>query len=202
MAWHIKGDYVENCNCNILCPCITSSLEGPADNERCLVPLACHITDGAFDSVSLDGLNFVMVVDSPAVMGEGNWRVALYIDERADDAQREALGAILSGQHGGVPEMLAGVIGEMLGVKYVPIHYAIEGSKRRVEMPGILEMEVEGLTVPGEDAVMEISNVRHPMGTDLPIARSLQGKYNDPDYDFSFDNTGRNGHYREFAWQG
>ena len=40
------------------------------------------------------------------------------------------------------------------------------------------------------------------MGTDLPIAKSLIGKYNDPDYDFAFDNTGKNGHYREFVWQG
>jgi hypothetical protein len=28
------------------------------------------------------------------------------------------------------------------------------------------------------------------------------GTYNDPDYGWSFDNTGKNGHYRDFAWQG
>jgi len=202
MAWQIEGDYFENCSCDILCPCITSSLQGPADYERCLVPLVCHIHRGSYEDVSLDGLSFAMVVDSPAVMSEGNWRVALYIDERASDSQRNALGAILSGEHGGVPEMLAGVTGEILGVKYVPITYVIDGKRRRAEIPGIMEVEVEGLTVPGEDAVMEITNVHHPMGTRLPIAKGLVGRYKDSDYDFAFDNTGRNGHFREFAWQG
>ena len=30
--------------------------------------------------------------------------------------------------------------------------------------------------------------------------KSLRGSYNDPDYGLSFDNTGKNGHYPEFAW--
>ena len=43
MTWQLRGEYLENCNCDVLCPCITSSLQGPADNERCYVPLAMHI---------------------------------------------------------------------------------------------------------------------------------------------------------------
>ena len=31
--------------------------------------------------------------------------------------------------------------------------------------------------------------------------RSVTGRYSDPDYGLSFDNTGKNGHFREFAWQ-
>ena len=85
MTWQLRGEYLENCNCDILCPCITSSLQGPADNERCYVPLAMHISEGHRDGVRLDGLNAVLVVDSPAVMGEGGWRVAVYLDERADE---------------------------------------------------------------------------------------------------------------------
>lgn len=202
MAWTIKGDYFENCNCDILCPCITSSMQEPADNDRCRVPLVCHIDEGAFDDVALDGLNFIMVADTPAIMGEGNWRVALYIDERATDSQRNALGAILSGEHGGVPEMLAGVTGEVLGVKYVPIDYEIDGKRRRVAVPGIMDFQVDGVTAAGGDAVMEITNVRHPMGTSLAIAKSENGQYDDADYNFAFDNTGKNGHYSAFAWQG
>src|SRR5688572_13774423 len=76
MAWKLAGEYFENCSCEILCPCITSSLQGPADYERCQVPLVLKIREGAFEDVSLDGLVFIMVVDSPRVMGEGGWRVA------------------------------------------------------------------------------------------------------------------------------
>lgn len=202
MAWQLTGEYFENCSCDILCPCITSSMQGPADTERCLVPLVCHVREGSSDGVSLDDLSFIMVVDAPAVMGEGGWRVALYLDERADKSQQEALGAILSGQQGGPPEMLAPLIGEMLGVKTVPIRYESNGTRKRVEVPGIMEFEVEGLTNPMTGEVLEVTNTIHPMGANLPIARSTKGVYNDPDYGLAFDNTGKNGHYREFAWQG
>lgn len=201
MAWRLRGEYLENCNCDILCPCITSSLQGPADNERCYVPFAMHIVEGDSDGVRLDGLNAVLVVDSPAVMGAGGWRVAVYLDERADDQQRAALGAVLSGAQGGPPEMLAGLVGEQLGVKFVPISFSFAGDRKRVEVPGIMEFEVEGLHSPNSTAVMEIVNVFHPMGSNLPIARSITGWYRDPDYGLAFDNTGKNGHFRDFAWQ-
>ena len=201
MAWRLAGEYFENCSCDILCPCITSSMQAPADTERCLVPLICHVREGERDGVSLDGLDFILVVDSPAVMAEGGWRVAVYIDERADESQRAALGAILSGAEGGPPELLAGLIGEQLGVKFVPISYESSNGRKRAEVPGIMEFEVEGVFAPDSSAVMEITNVFHPMGSNLPIAKSLKGRYDDPDYGLSFDNTGKNGHYREFAWE-
>ena len=201
MTWSLVGEYFENCSCDILCPCITSFLQGPAHTERCRLPLIMHVNRGESDGVSLDGLNCVIVVDSPQVMGEGGWRVAVYIDERADEQQRQALGEILSGAKGGPPEMLAGLIGEQLGVKFVPINYESHGATRRVEVPGIMEFEVEGLFAPGSDAMMEIANVWHPMGSNLPIGKGVVSSYDDPDYGLSFDNTGKNAHIREFAWQ-
>ena len=160
-----------------------------------------HIVEGDSDGVRLDGLNAVLVVDSPAVMGAGGWRVAVYLDERADDQQRAALGAVLSGAQGGQAD-LAGLVGEQLGVKFVPISFSsFAGDRKRVEVPGIMEFEVEGLHSPNSTAVMEIVNVFRPMGSNLPIARRVTGWYRDPDYGLAFDNTGKNGHFRDFAWQ-
>ena len=200
MAWRLKGDYFENCSCDVLCPSITSAMLEPADQERCKVPLVCHVEEGSFEDVPLDGLSFVMVVDSPAVMSEGNWRVGVYLDERADERQQEALGAILSGEHGGPPAMLAPLIGEQLGVKSVPITYEIDGTRRRCVIPGVMELEVEAVTHPETGAVMEITNTIHPMGVDLPIAKGVKGVLDDPDFGLSFDNTGKNGHFRAFDW--
>jgi hypothetical protein len=202
MGWKLVGEYFENCSCDILCPCITSSMQGPADNERCYAPLICHVREGSFDGVSLDDLNFIMVIDSPAVMGEGGWRVALYLDERADESQQQALGAILSGEHGGPPEVLAPLIGEMVGMKSVPIRYESSGTRKRVEVPGIMEFEVEGVTNPATGEVLEVTNTIHPMGSNLPIAMGVKGVLDDPDFGLSFDNTGKNGHYRDFDWAG
>jgi hypothetical protein len=200
MSWSLQGEYMENCNCEVLCPCITWSMAGPADNERCLVPLAMHIEKGEKDGVTLDGLNAVLVVDSPQVMGEGGWRVAVYLDERANEEQQAALGEILSGAAGGPPEMLASLIGEQLGVRVVPINYTSEDGRKRVEVPGIMDFEIEPVRHPETGEVQEITNTIHPMGANLPIARSVRGHFDD--FGLSFDNTGKNGHYREFAWAG
>ena len=202
MAWNIEGEYFENCNCEILCPCLTSSMQAPADEERCQVPMICHIRKGAFNDVTLDGLNFVMMIDSPAIMSEGGWRTALYVDERANPAQRDAIQEILSGAHGGVPAMLNGLIGERAGVKFVPISFEVDGLRWRSGIPGIMTFEIEGITTPDSEQAMEISNIHHPMGDSLPIAKSLKGDYLDTDFGFEFHNTGRNGHYRAFSWQG
>jgi hypothetical protein len=40
------------------------------------------------------------------------------------------------------------------------------------------------------------------MSSNLPIAKGVKGVYNDPEYGLAFDNTGKNGHFRQFAWQG
>ena len=200
MAWSLQGEYMENCSCDVLCPCITSSMAGPADTERCYVPLAMHIAKGEKDGVSLDGLNAVLVVDAPQVMGEGGWRVAVYLDERADEQQQGALGEILSGAAGGPPEMLASLVGEQLGVRVVPINFTSEENRKRVEVPGIMDFEIEPLRNPETGEVHEVTATIHPMGSNLPIAKSIRGHFDD--FGLSFDNTGKNGHYREFAWQG
>ncbi len=199
MAWSLTGEYFENCNCEIFCPC-EASAAFKADNERCQVPLVCHIDSGEKDGVSLDDLNFTLLIDSPQVMGDGNWRVGVYIDERADASQREALGAILSGSAGGAPEALGPFIGEQLGVKFVQIDFESSNGRKRVTVPGIMEFEVEGVKG-AEGKVIEVTNIDHPMGSNLAVAKSVVGTYNDPDWGVSFDNTGKNGNYREFAWQ-
>ncbi len=200
MTWSLEGEYMENCSCDVLCPCITSSMTGAADTERCLVPLALHIDKGEKDGVSLDGLNAVMVVDAPQVMADGGWRVAVYLDERADEQQQAALGEILSGELGGPPATLAGLVGEQLGVRVVPINYTSEEGRKRVEVPGIMDFEIEPLRNPETGEVHEITATIHPMGSNLAIAKSVRGHFDD--FGLSFDNTGKNGHYREFAWQG
>jgi hypothetical protein len=202
MSWSLNGEFFENCSCEVLCPCVTSSMAGPADYERCQVPLIMHVEQGEKDGVQLGGLNAVLVIDSPQVMSEGGWRVGLYIDERADESQRGALGEILSGAAGGPPEMLAPLIGEMMGVKYVPITFESDNGHRRAEVPGIMEFEVEPVTNPETGAVMEITNTTYPIGADLPIAKSLKGHYDDAEWGLSFDNTGKNGFFRAFSWSG
>src|SRR5438067_2183263 len=50
-------------------------------------------------------------------MADGNWTAAAYIDERADDQQTAALGAIFTGVEGGPIAAFASLISTQLGVK-------------------------------------------------------------------------------------
>jgi len=77
--WRLTGDYFENCNCDVHCPCTASQLQARPTQGECNVALTVHINEGAYGDVSLDGLNVVMVLHTPGVMAEGNGTAALYI---------------------------------------------------------------------------------------------------------------------------
>jgi hypothetical protein len=91
-------------NAVIAKPCLVSKAapltSKPAEGV-CNVPLVFHIEDGRYDGIALDGLNVALAILTPEPTAEGNWSVAAFIDERADDKQAEALGAIFTGAAGG-----------------------------------------------------------------------------------------------------
>ncbi|MDH3603637.1 MAG: DUF1326 domain-containing protein, partial [Candidatus Tectomicrobia bacterium] len=125
-TWHLQGDYFENCNCTVLCPCIHDGRNTPTEGH-CDVALAFHIETGRFNDTVLDGLNFLVAAWTPTVMGKGGWKTAMYVDERANDAQREALGQILSGTLGGPMSRWANLTETFLGTGYAPITYVQDG---------------------------------------------------------------------------
>src|SRR3954469_5116663 len=146
--WHLSGDYFENCNCNVVCPCLVSPsapLTARPSQGMCDVALVFHIDNGSYGNVSLDGLNVAVVGHTPGPMGEGNWTLAAYIDERADEQQTTALGAIFGGAEGGPMAAFAPLVGTHLGAKKVAINYAINGKARSAEIPEIMHMAVEPL---------------------------------------------------------
>ncbi len=102
--WHFTGDYFENCNCSVVCPCLvskTAPLTSRPTEGVCDVALIFHIDSGSYDGTALDGLTVALAVHTPGPMADGNWSVAAYIDQRANEKQTEALGAIFTGAAGG-----------------------------------------------------------------------------------------------------
>lgn len=200
--WQITGDYFENCNCAVLCPCEVSSqpmLTAQPTYGTCNVPLAFHIERGNYDSTSLDGLNVAVMAHTPGPMANGNWSVALYIDERANDDQRAALQAIFSGQAGGVMGGFAPLISTVLGVKFVPITFTKNGMSRSLEIPNIAHIGVSALPggVPGAEMTI---TAMHPFNPDaIVLAVGDQGN-SYQDYGMAWNNSGRNGHYAPINW--
>ena len=68
MAWRLKGTYFENCNCNMVCPCSTSGLTMPADNERCRVVLVFQVASGEIEGVDVSNLSIALLADAPRQM--------------------------------------------------------------------------------------------------------------------------------------
>lgn len=201
MAWQLECEYLENCNCEILCPCVTSPVM-KGSYERCLVPLVVRIAKGQSDGVSLDGLAWVWLVDSPGTMSEGNWRVGIYLDAAASAEQSAALAEIVTGRQGGVPGLIGSLTGQLVGIKQVPIEFTPGGNVWSVRVPGLLDVQVEGVILQGQTEPTTITNVAHPMSSSLPIAKGLRGVVSDPDFGFSWDNAGKNGHFARFTWEG
>ncbi len=73
---------------------------------------------------------------------EVKWKVALYVDERANQSQQDALTQIISGQAGG---HLAALACEVLGVKAAPIEYRSEGKRRSLRLGDVAVAEIEGV---------------------------------------------------------
>ena len=196
-SWKIAGSYFEACNCEVACPCVFTS--PPTDGE-CTALIAWHIDQGRFGEIDLGGLNAVLAVHSPGHMLQGKWKVALYLDEQANQGQQDALTQIFAGQAGGHLAGLAPLIGEVLGVKSAPIEYRSEGRLRSVRLGNVAEAEIDGL--PGQDG-SDVTIENHPFtavpGFPAVVAKSKQMRFSD--YGFNWEVSNKNGFFSPFAYQ-
>jgi hypothetical protein len=200
--WRLSGDYFENCSCDVVCPCLVSPaapLTARPTQGVCNVALVFHIDQGVYDQVSLDGLNVAVVAQTPGPMADGNWTLGAYIDDRANDAQTAALGAIFGGAEGGPMAIFAPLVGKHLGAKKVPIKYAINGNARSVKISGVMQMAVEPLpTVHPSGEIW--GAMGHPVAPDR-MAFGVGSKGSTfADHGMRWDNSGKNGHYAPINW--
>jgi hypothetical protein len=200
--WQLSGDYFENCNCDVVCPCLVSPaapLTSRPTQGTCDVALFFHVDKGSYDTTPLDGLNVAVIGHAPGPMGAGNWTIAAYIDERADDQQTAALGAIFGGAEGGPMAAFAPLIGTHLGAKKVAIRYSINGKSRSAEIVGILQMAVEPLPTmhPSGETWAALG---HPVAPDkMALAVGIAGS-TFADHGMRWDNSGKNGYYAPINW--
>ncbi|MDA0362508.1 MAG: DUF1326 domain-containing protein [Proteobacteria bacterium] len=170
MSWHIKGSYYENCSCTNTCPCTWSSMQTPATNDYCRANLAFKISEGVINEVNMDGVIFVMIVDTPPLMADGNWRVGVVVNDTVSDKQMEALGLLLSGDIGGPPAMLKGLIGEMLGIEKHPVSISQKGNDFHVQIGDSFDYSATIITNPMTGEPVKLVGMLHPAGNELKLA--------------------------------
>ncbi len=198
--WRISGDYFEACSCDFVCPCPTSGLKARPTKGSCDAGLVFHVDRGSYGDVSLDGLNFAVLLHTPGAMIEGNWTVGVILDERATATQRDALTTIASGQGGGPMAALGPLVGKFAGAEAKLIRIERNGLHRSVSIPGVLDIAIEGVAGANQNEPIYFDNVGHPAATRLALAKAARGHMHA--FGINWDDTsGRNnGHFAPFAW--
>jgi hypothetical protein len=198
--WAIKGELFLNCNCTVFCPCVVSLGEHPPTEGYCQTWMAIAIDEGHFEGESLAGLNVALLVDIPGKMSEGNWKVAVYVDESASDAAYEGLLKILSGVAGGTTGLFTMLVSEIIGAEREKVVIKREGTRRSVEVGRKIQGEIEMIpgATPGEPVVM--TNTQYWMGANVIAARGLKSKLRD--YGRVWDLSGKSAEICSIDWSG
>ncbi len=149
--WMLRGVGYANCNCAYGCPC---QFTAKTTNGFCEAMGSGHIEEGFFNETRLDGLNYVMLLQWPGEVAEGNGKQQIMIDERANADQREALRKILHGEATapGATHFFVynSTMSEVLETLYVPIELSIDvdARKAKVHVPNLVESTGEPIINP------------------------------------------------------
>ena len=177
-----------------------SSTEAP-ERATCVPRSPAPVDSGSFGQADLNGLNLALAAYPPGTMTDGNWKVALYIDEQVNQAQQEALTQMFGGQSGGHFALLAGFIGEVLGINTAAIDYKADGKSRSLTVGNLATMEVQAIDR-GDWSEVMISN--NPLGVvpgePMVVAKASQLAYHDHGMDWEL--SGKNAFYSPFAYKG
>jgi hypothetical protein len=179
VSWNLKGNYVETCSCELMCPCNLSFDHG-ATYDFCRVALAFNIHEGEVEGTDVGGLSVVAIADTPKVMTEGNWRLGLFIDANATDEQAHKLGQVFSGQLGGPMGALTPLVGEVLGVERAQIEVSDDGLRHSVRVGDSIDFEIQDIVPFGieTDRPVRFDGMFHPVGSDLVMAEAKSSRIN------------------------
>lgn len=204
--WRIKGDFVDFCKCRVPCAC---SWGQPPDEGDCDGVIGYRINEGNFGDVTLDGLNLAAVGHFEGNAWDPDVRLdmGMFVDERADERQREAIQTIFSGQVGSWPAMFAeNLLGEMLGLEFAPVDLEIadDTSTMKIEVPGKISATSEVLTGPtnAPGAHPEVTNIAgSEAGPNSGPMTYLTSSKNEVDaYGMKWDWAGRSSKRIPFEW--
>jgi hypothetical protein len=179
MAWQLSGSYAETCSCELMCPCNLSFDHG-ATYDFCRATLAFDIKEGDVEGTDVGGLRVVAIIDTPKVMTDGNWKLGMFVDERASDEQMDKLVRVFSGQLGGPMAGLAPLVGEILGVERAPIEIHHDGLRHGVHVGDAIDFEVEDIVPFGVETgePVRFQGMFHPAGSDLTMAEAKRSRIN------------------------
>lgn len=175
--WEFKGRELVNCTCEYGCNCQFNALP---DKGHCHAVAAIQIDEGRHGDTSLDGLVITALFKWPGAVHEGHGEALAFIDKRANDAQRDALLKIMTGQDTDPFATVFAVFASTIETMHEPVvteidfEVDVEGRRGRLNIPGYVEMKGEPIRnkVTGKESRAQI---RLPDGFEYEVAEIGSG---------------------------
>ena len=169
MSYTLEGDLLEVCNCDVLCPCWIG--EDP-DNGTCDSVMGYNVRSGTIDGVDVSGRTVALSVHIPGNVLAGNWKVAMFVDDKASQPQADALVAAFSGKLGGPLADTAALIGEVAAVERAPITFDVQEGKGTLIVGGVAECVME----PYRGPTGKVTTLNESIFTTIPGAPAWVSK--------------------------
>ncbi|WP_164658923.1 DUF1326 domain-containing protein [Tropicibacter sp. Alg240-R139] len=198
--WAIKGELILNCSCDVFCPCVVSLGAHPPTEGHCHAWMGIIIDEGHYEGEDLSGLNVGLLVDIPGRMGEGQWKVAAYVDENASGKAYNGLLEIFSGKAGGTTGLFTMLVSDIIGAERAPVVIERDGAKRRITIGRKIQGEIEMIGGLDAEHPVMVSNSKYWMGPDIIVARGLKSKVRD--YGRVWDFGGKSAEICPINWSG
>ncbi|MES2698568.1 MAG: DUF1326 domain-containing protein [Pseudomonadota bacterium] len=175
--WNLKGRELANCNCDYGCNC---QFGGLPDKGSCQAVFGMAIDQGVHGDTDLSGLNIAAVFRWPGPIHEGHGECVAFVDERADQDQRNALLTIMTGGDtdpmATVFAVFASTIERMHEPRFAPVEFEVDvkGRKGRLRIPGAVEMDGEPIRNPVNGAEVR-AQICLPDGFEYEVAEIGSG---------------------------
>jgi hypothetical protein len=143
--WRLKGTVLISCNCDYGCPCNFNALP---TTGKCEGHWTWHVDEGRYGEADLGGLNFTVAVNWPGAIHEGNGVALILYDERADEAQQDAIRTLMAGEAGGPWGVLAWTWPTIHGPAPAPYEVKLAGVNSRLKVGDSVELESEPIRNP------------------------------------------------------
>ena len=199
--WTLAGDVLENCSCDIVCPG-HFTFRNRCTHDYCRAVWAFRIRSGGMGGTDLSALAAIIIGATPPYMIDGNWKVGLYIEDRASEEQASALESIFTGVAGGPCAILARCVGERLPTRRVPIRFeeGPEGRLARVEVPGVLEAEAAPIKGHDKKNVASLVNLYNTLYEPVHIIARGHFHFKDHGMDWDVQERGNHAVLTHFDW--
>ncbi len=159
-SWSLKGTVTLACNCDWGCPC---NFNARPTHGHCEGEWTWHVEDGRYGQTRLDGLHFTLAADWPGAIHEGNGEALILVDERATDAQRQAILTLLGGEAGGPWSILRATLSRVHGPQFVPYTVELQGVHSTIRAGEKLHLELTPIRNPVTKAEVH-PRIRLPEG--------------------------------------